>query len=134
MASYWKEISDKDSAEDATKAAVGISYFVASLTTLLAVLSIVYRKPVYGASGLSLVDAALFFVVAWRIGKLSRAWAIVGLLLYVMEAILSLGERGSGVGILTIVFVIAYVNALQGAFAYHRYDKDEGAQVQESPT
>jgi hypothetical protein len=54
---YWKEIDDKHSAEDATKAAVGISYFVAGLTGLLAVLSLVYHKPVFGMDGGSLVDA-----------------------------------------------------------------------------
>jgi len=35
-----------------------------------------------------------------------------------------LGTRGGGIGILTIVFVLAYINALRGTFAYHRYMKD----------
>ena len=42
MSWYWRQIEDKESAEDATKAAVGISYFVAALTALVAVLSTVY--------------------------------------------------------------------------------------------
>lgn len=122
---YWNEIENKDSAVDATKAAVGISYLVGSLTTLLAVLSLIYARPIYGASGVSLIDAALFFVIAWRIQKLSRAWTVVGLSLYIIEAVSSFGAQGAGVGLLTIVFIIAYVNAVRGAFAYHRYQQEE---------
>ena len=125
MSWYWKEIDDKYSAEDATKAAVGISYFVAGLTTLLAVLSLVYAKPIFGASGSSLVDAILFFLVAWRMRKLSRAWTIIGLVLYILEAVYAIGTRGGGIGVLTIVFIIAYVNAVRGVFAYHKYQASD---------
>ena len=76
MSWYWKEINDKGSAEDATKAAVGISYFIAAVTGLIAVLSIVYAKPIIGLDGWSLVDAVLFVVIGWRISRLSRAWAV----------------------------------------------------------
>jgi hypothetical protein len=129
MSWYWREIEDKDSAEDATRPAAGISFFVAALTGLLAVLSLVYHKPVFGLDGYSLVDAALFAVVGWRIRRLSRPWAVIGLCLYLVEAVVSLGTRGTGIGILTIVFVIAYVNAVRGTFAYHKHAKNEPIQA-----
>ncbi len=122
MAWYWKEIDDKDSAEDATKAAVGVSYFVAGITGLLAILSIFQRRPVFGVAPSALLDAILFTVVGWRIGKLSRAWTVVGFILYIVEAIFAIA-RG-GVGVLTIVFILAYINAVRGVFAYHRYSED----------
>jgi hypothetical protein len=93
---------------------------VAALTGLLAVLSIVYRKPILGVNGWSLVDCALFVLIAWRISKLSRTWAVIGICLYVLEAIGSVGSRGGGIGVLTIVFILAYINALRGTFAYPR--------------
>jgi hypothetical protein len=129
MSWYWKEIENKDSAEDATKAAVGISYFIAAVTGLIAVLTLVYSKPILGLSGWSLVDASLFAVIGWRIRKLSRAWTIVGLVLYLLEIASSIGSRGFGFGIVSIVFILAYVNALRGVFAYHRYAKSEAAQL-----
>jgi hypothetical protein len=132
MSWYWKEINDKGSAEDATKAAVGISYFIAAVTGLIAVLSIVYAKPIIGLDGWSLVDAVLFVVIGWRISRLSRAWAVVGIALYLLEAIDSIGQRGVRVGVLTIVFTIAYVNALRGVFAYHKYAKLQAAEASES--
>ena len=70
-----------------------------------------------------MLDAALFAVIGWRIRRMSRAWSIVGLCLYLMEAVVSLGTRDAGVGVLTIVFVLAYINGLRGVFAYHRYMK-----------
>jgi hypothetical protein len=129
MSWYWKQISDQDTAEDATKAAVGVSYFVAAVTGLLGVLSLAYRQPIFGLDGWSLVDAGLFVVVGWRIRKMSRAWAVGGILLYTLEIVDSLVEGRGGIGVLTIVFILTYVNALRGTFAYHRYARE----VREKP-
>ena len=82
MAWYWPTIEDESSAEHATKAAVGVSGFIAAITALLAVLSIIYHKPIFGLDGLGLIDAAIFALIAWRISKVSRTWAVVGLLMY----------------------------------------------------
>jgi hypothetical protein len=125
MSWFWKEIYDKDSAENAVQMAVGVSYFVAGITTLLAVLSLFSGHPIMEVNGWSLLDAALFAVIGWRITKLSLPWTIVGTLLYLLETVVSLASRGSGVGVLTIVFIIAYVNALRGVFAYRRYDREQ---------
>ena len=125
MSWYWKEVDNKDSAQDATRFAVGASYFIAGVTGLLAIFSIVYGKSILGINAWSLIDAGLFAIIGWRISRLSRAWAVVGLCLYVFEAIISIGQRGLGVGVLTIIFIIAYVNAVRGAFAYHRLTKLE---------
>lgn len=134
MSWYWKEISDKDSAEDATKAGVGISYFIAGLTGLLAVLSIVYHQPILGVNAWSLVDSGLFVLIGWRISKMSRTWAVIGICLYVLEAISSVGSRGGGIGVITIVFILAYINALRATFAYPRYAEElrEASNTQET--
>jgi len=126
MAWYWPTIEDDSSAEHATKAAVGVSGFIACVTALVAVLSIVYHKPIIGLDGWGLVDAVIFAVIAWRISKVSRAWAIVGLLMYLLEVGYKLATNPSGaLGILTIIFILAYISAIRGAFAYHRYRKAE---------
>jgi len=121
MSWYWKEITDTETASDATKAAVGISYFVAAVTGLVATLSVVYHKPILGLDAWSFLDAILFVVIAWRIGKMSRIWSVIGILLYVVEALFSLATKAGGIGVLTIVFIVAYINAIRGTFAYHRY-------------
>jgi hypothetical protein len=127
MAWYWPTIEDPSPAEQATKAAVGVSGFIAALTALLAVLSIFYHKPIFGIDGLGLIDAVIFALIAWRISKASRIWAIVGLLMYLAEVGYKLATNPSGaLGVLTIIFILTYINAIRGAVAYHRYRKAEG--------
>jgi hypothetical protein len=126
MAWYWPTIEDESSAKHATRAAVGVSGFIAAVTALAAVLSIVYRKPMLGLDGWGLVDAVIFALIAWRISKVSRVWAIVGLLMYLVEVGYKLATNPSGaLGVLTIISILAYINAIRGAFAYHRYRKAE---------
>jgi ABC-type polysaccharide/polyol phosphate export permease len=124
MAWYWPKIEDEPSAEAATKPAVGASCFVAAVTGLLAVLSIFYHKPIVGLDGWGLVDAIIFALIAWRISKVSRAWAVVGLLMYLLEVGYKLATNpSSALGIVTIIFILTYINGIRGTFAYHQYRK-----------
>ena len=112
-------------------------YLIAAADALIAILSLAYHKPIIGLNGWVLPDAGLFAVVGWRIGRLSRAWAVVGFSLYLLEVLISIGARGFtvsglGPGIVAIVFLIAYLNALRGTFAYHKYVKLQAAQPTES--
>ncbi len=122
MAWFWPTIEDEGSAQAATKSAVGVSGFIAAVTALLSILSIAYRKPIGGIDAWGLADAVIFAVIAWRIHKMSRAWAIVGILMYLLEVGYKLVTSPSGaLGVLTIVFILAYISAIRGTFAYHRY-------------
>ncbi|MFI5114129.1 MAG: hypothetical protein ACHP7J_03215 [Terriglobales bacterium] len=138
MSWYWNEIGDKYSAQYATTTAVWISYLIAVVNGLIAVLSLAYHKPIVGLDGWALLDAGLFAVVGWRIGRLSRAWAVIGISLYVLEVLTSIGRQlvvgglGFPIPIMAILFVIVYLNAVRGTFAYHRYVKLEAAQPSES--
>ena len=128
MAWFWPTIEDEGSAQAATSSAVGVSGFIAAVTALLSILSIAYRKPIGGIDGLGLVDAAIFAVIAWRIHKMSRAWAIVGILMYLLEIGYKLVTSPSGaLGILTIVFILTYISAIRGTFAYRRYRQADTA-------
>jgi|SRR5580704_1224082 hypothetical protein len=122
MAWYWPTIEDESSAEAATKPAVGASGFFAAVTGLIAILSIVYHRPVFGFSGWSLVDALLFVVIAWRIKQMSRTWAVLGLLIYLLEVSFNVATNKNGaIGVMTVIFVLTYIGAIRGTFAFHRY-------------
>jgi len=126
VAWYWPTIEDEISAEHATKAAIGVSGFIAAVTGLAAVLSMIYHKPILGLDGWGLIDAVIFGLIAWRISKVSRTWAVLGLLMYLLEVGYKLATNPSGaLGVLTIIFILTYINAIRGAFAYHRYRKAE---------
>jgi ABC-type nitrate/sulfonate/bicarbonate transport system permease component len=47
--------------------------------------------------------------------------ALVGLLMYLVEVT----NPSGALGVITIIFILTYINATRGAFAYHRYQKAE---------
>lgn len=72
------------------------------------------------------MDAALFAFVGWRIHRMSRTFAVIGLVLYLAEV----GDRvlngpSGAVGVLTIVFILGFVGSIRGTFAFYRYRKQE---------
>jgi hypothetical protein len=51
----------------------------------------------------------------------------LGLVLYLLEVGERLVNRPSGaVGIITIIVILAFIGGIRGAFAFHRYNKQEG--------
>jgi hypothetical protein len=137
MSWYWHEIRDEDSARYATTPAVWVSYLIAVMTGLIAIVSLLSRGPVEDSIGLVCVDCVLFAVIGWRIASLSRVWAVVGLSVYLVEMLASLVARGLSVGsvaglIVAVVFLATYINALRGTVAYHKYLKLESARTRAS--
>ena len=117
----WPGIIDEDSARDAAHMAGGWAGVVAGLTTLFAVISIFGGVSVLGIRAWSLLDAALFGVVAWRVWAGSRAWAVTGLSLYCLEVLYGMVTHPPGVGILTIIIVLALINGVRGTFGLHKF-------------
>ena len=117
----WPEIIDEDSARDAAHKAGGWAGVVAGLTTLFAVISMVGGFSLFGINAYSLIDAALFGVVAWRIWCGSRAWAVAGLSLYCLEVLYGVVTHPPGVGILTIIIMLALINGVRGTFGLHKF-------------
>jgi len=128
----WPEIMDEASALDASHKAGGWAAFVAGLTVLLAVIAMVTGSVLLGIGPGALVDAALFGIVAWRVWNGSRPWAVAGLALYLFEILWNLSNH-HGVGILTLVVVLALVNGVRGTFALHNYRAERAKMMQSQP-
>ena len=120
---WWPSVSDQKGARKAAHEGAGAAVFIAAVTTLFAVLSIFDIQIIPGFSPFSLVDAGLFAIVAWRIYKMSRAWAVVGLFLHVVERAYSLYlhgiTRGAGM-VVGAILILGVVNGVRGTFAYSR--------------
>jgi hypothetical protein len=119
----WPEIIDEDSARDAAHMAGGWAGVVAGITTLFAVVSIFGGVSVMGIRAWSLLDAALFGVVAWRIWCGSRAFAVAGLSLYALEVLYGVVTHPPGIGILTIIVMLALINGVRGTFGLHKFEE-----------
>lgn len=70
-----------------------------------------------------MVDAALFAVVAWRTWCGSRAFAVAGLSLYALEVLYNVVTHPPGVGILTIIIMLALINGVRGTFGLHKFEE-----------
>ena len=119
----WPEIIDEDSARDAAHMAGGWAGVVAGITTLLAVISIAGGGSFMGIGASSLIDAALFGVVAWRTWCGSRAFAVAGLSLYALEVLYNVVTHPSGIGILTVIVMLALINGVRGTFGLHKFEE-----------
>jgi hypothetical protein len=120
---WWPSVSDLEGAKKAAHEGAGAAVFVAAVTVLFSVLAIFGIQILPGFSPLSLVDAALFAIVAWRIYKMSRAWSVVGLLLFAAERAYAFYYRGVTVtaGIVVgFILLLAFLNGVRGTFAYLR--------------
>ena len=72
---WWPDVSDKDSAQKAIMNGFGAAAFVATVTAVIALISIFLHKPILGIDGLGLFDATIFAAIAFGIYRKSRATA-----------------------------------------------------------
>jgi len=108
-------------AENSVKKAAGVAYFVAAVTALLAVLA--WLDVFYLLTPWSLLDAALFAIIAFFISRGSRAAAIMGLALYLVEAVdrIVSGIGSSSSGIVLVIFSLFFINGIRGSYALVRF-------------
>jgi hypothetical protein len=117
----WPDIHDEDSARSAAHVAGGWAAAVAIITALLVLINLLSSSQIMGIGRLALIDSALFAIVAWRVWVGSRAWAVTGLVLYAFEITWNVVTHPPGVGILTIIIVLALINGVRGTFSLHKF-------------
>ena len=100
---------------------------MAGLTGLVAAISTFSGEPIVGLTAWSFVDAALFAFAGWRVWKLSRTWAVIGLVLYIAERIDRLAYTRTTPGVvMAVIFTLALVSGVRGTFAHHRLTATQG--------
>lgn len=119
---WWPSIETELEAKRAAYQGAGAAVLLAGVTTLRSILAIFDIQGLPGSSPLSLIDAGLFAIVAWRIYRMSRAWALAGLLLYVYELTYSVylhGTKATASWFGGAILLVGFVNGARGTFAYH---------------
>lgn len=129
----WPQISDKLSARKAIVGGFWAAIFIIGVDLLVATYALITREKFGGYyDAWILVDAALFGVIAWRLWKNSRSWAVLALLLTIAELWDKLRNARSTFGVITIALLLCFINATRGAFAFHKYSVEEDASKPES--
>ena len=117
---YWPTISDQETARSAALQGFVVALLVAVITAVLSVLG-AFGVKLFGFGPSSLVDAAVFALVAVGIYRMSRVAALAGLSLYVVERVYAWATLGRKNAVVAVIFALAFVNSVRGTFAYRRF-------------
>lgn len=117
---FWPTITTQEEAKSAARPGVWVAAIVAAITALIAAYAAATGKEVIGINAWAFVDAALFAGISFGIYKMSRAAAVVGLLLYLVERVYMTAVAGGRGAIVTILFTVALINSARGTFAFHK--------------
>jgi len=118
----WPRIGDKKSAKSVSRWGFYAALICFSITLLGVILANFNPALGYNLPYTALVDASIFGGVAVGTWRLSRTWAVVGLVLYLIEipwAISHMGFNPMRIAT-TLLLVYAFANGVRGAFYYHR--------------
>lgn len=119
---YWPEFGNLADAEQASNAGFWAALICAVITAVVASISVFAKSAVMGIDSMAYVDALLFAVIAWRIRRRSRGFAVAGLVLFLIEKIFQFATQPKAVvGILmAVALLMAFITGVRGTFAYHR--------------
>ncbi len=120
---YWPQFGNVADAEQASNGGFWAALFCGVVTALFATVSVVTHASAMGIGAGAYVDAALFGLIAWRIRRRSKAFAVAGLCLFVLEKIFQYATQPQFaiVGLaLGVVLLMLFINGVRGTFAYHR--------------
>jgi hypothetical protein len=116
---YWPELSTATDAEKAVKGAAYVAFFVAALTGLLSLLTLLSVTQIL--SGWAIFDALLFGVLGFFILRGSRAAAVLGLILYVIELVAAIAATANPAGLIVgLFFTSAFISGVRGAYLSKR--------------
>ncbi len=116
--SLWPSVDTAEGAALAAKQGFWAAVLCAVATAAFALLSII------GLDSSALVDAALFAIIAWGLSKKSRAAAVCGLLLYVVERLYMWSTVGMQNPIIAVLFTLLFINGVRGTFAWKRLARE----------
>lgn len=130
----WPTIDDLESAKKAAHKGAAAAFVVTIVTgvvSLLAVRGVAIFKELADGSGF--IDAGLFIIIGFFIYRLSRIAAVIGLLLYVGEQVISIQSNGFRFSIMMIILTSYFIAGVRGTFEYHHLNKNETPEAKPVP-
>jgi hypothetical protein len=125
---YWPDVSTLEAAKSATKGAMFVAIFVATVTAAFALYGM-YNDPILGIDGWAFVDSFTFILIAFGLWKLSRFAAVFGVLFYILEQV-DMWLTNPSVPILAVIFTLVLIGGVRGTFSYHKL-KSQAVKVSE---
>jgi hypothetical protein len=118
---YWPELNTATEAEKAVKGAAYVAFFVAAVTGLLSLLALLSVTQII--TRWAIFDALLFGLIGFFILRGSRAAAVAGLTLYIIEVGVAIVATGNPAGlIIGLFFTAVFGNGVRGAYLLKRLE------------
>jgi hypothetical protein len=111
---FWPTIDSFESAKKTLGNAALLAVCQGSFTLIISVVAIVTGESFLGFDGWSLVDAALLFLIAWRLFRHSFAWSVIAVI-YEAANVYELASSRMGNIVIGIIFLLVYVAGMRGA-------------------
>jgi hypothetical protein len=115
----WPEVGDEQSAVLAARHGFHAAVYCSIVTAIFAVLG-GFGFQIMDFNLWNLTDAGLMALLAFGIRRMSRTAAVIALLYYVAGRIDLWAEYGSQNPVIAGIFVLMFLSAVRGTFAYHR--------------
>jgi len=125
----WPKITDVESSKKAAKQGILVFVFCIVVTSVALIMSYFQNKAVLGMNSYALVDLVLFVIIAFGMYKMSRLAAVCGLILYVIERIVTVNNMNGVSFIVMFVLIMMLINCIRGTFAYHDFMVVEQAET-----
>jgi len=129
---FWPKINDLESAKEASKLGFWAALFVAVVTTIFATIALATQEEIASINAWAYLDAFLFGIIAWRIKRYSRVFAVIGIILFVIEKAMLATTQGAAGWPMAIIILLMFINGARGVFGYHRYKKSSVNETLES--
>lgn len=112
---------NKEKIDNSIKIAWIMTLFVAVVTLISAVIAISGNDTIYNLGWFSLIDVALFFILAFGIYKRSRVASTIMFSYYVLSQLLNRLETGfTGSILLTLLIAYYLFQGMRATFAHHK--------------
>jgi hypothetical protein len=123
--SWIPQIIDEESARKAAKQGVWACLISSGLTLIYLIATFVTNshKLLYP----SVIDIAIYLILAWRISTMSKTAAITGLIYFILAIILHSVMYGFGPVSIKILLLIGFINSIRGTNAFHKYHDNKSA-------
>lgn len=129
---YWPKLTGLKEAEQAAHQGAGVCFVIAVFTAIVAGMSLWLDRPVLGIDAWAFADAIIFGIAGWRVWRLSRIWAVLALVIYIMDTVYAVEVTSgpvphAGAAYLRVVFTLVLISGVRGTFAYYAFKKKESA-------
>lgn len=122
----WPETDDVESARKAAKQGMYASFIIAVFLFILLLVN-TPELSLQNVDPYSVVDILIYILIGWRIGKMSKTAAVLGLIVYLISQVYIVAEMGFSYSFIKILFILMFVNAIRGTFTFRKLNVAENA-------